>query len=161
MALCTFVKRPVVMRKAFSIAELMIVVAIIGILAALVVPLVQNEATEAKISAAKDNLRILRSTIELYAAQHKGAPPGYADDDAAAAPQEECFRQQTTVRERYMRRMPENPFNNLSSIRMIANAEAFPAQATGQYGWIYQPAANTIRLDWPGQDAGGVAYFDY
>jgi prepilin-type N-terminal cleavage/methylation domain-containing protein len=150
------------MRKGFSLVELMIVACIIGILAALVLPFLQGEATEAKISAAKDNLRVIRSTIELYAAQHKGVAPGYDGDDAAAGmPQEEYFRVQTTVRERYMRTMPENPFNNLSTIRMIADSEPFPSQPAGEYGWIYQPATGTIRLDWPGQDTGGIRYFDY
>jgi general secretion pathway protein G len=149
------------MRNAFSLVELMIVACIIGILAALVLPFLQGEATEAKISAAKDNLRVLRSTIELYAAQHRGAAPGYPNDDAGTTPQEEDFRVQTTVRERYMRSMPQNPFNNLTTIQMVANNEAFPAGPTGEYGWIYQPATGTIRLDWPGQDTGGVPYFDY
>lgn len=149
------------MRKGFSLVELMIVACIIGILAALVVPFLQGEATEAKISAAKDNLHVLRSTIELYAAQHKGVAPGYPNDVAGTTPQEECFRLQTTVQESYMRKMPENPFNNLSTIWMIADNGAFPAGATGQYGWIYQPATGIIRLDWPGQDSKGVLYSEY
>ena len=150
-----------VIRKAFTIAELVIVACIIGILAALVLPFLQGQATEAKTAAARDNLRVLRSTIELYAAQHKGVAPGYENDNASTVPQEDCFRRQTTIQERYMRSMPENPFNNLSTIRMIANDEDFPADPTGQYGWIYQPATSTIRLDWPGRDTGNFRYFDY
>jgi general secretion pathway protein G len=149
------------MKNAFTIAELMIVVCVIGILAALVIPMVQNQATEAKIAAARDNLRILRGVVELYAAQHRGVAPGYENDESGTTPQWECFRDQTIVQERYMRKMPENPFNNLATIRMIANGEAFPAEATGEYGWIYQPATGTVRLDWPGEDDGGVRYFDY
>lgn len=148
------------MRKGLSVVELVIVACIIGILAALVVPLVQNQATEAKTAAAKDNLRILRSTIELYAANHRGVPPGYEDDNRSGALDEAFFREQTVVNESYMRRVPENPFNNRSTIRMIGNNESFPTEATGEYGWIYQPATQTIRLDWPGTDEGGVRYFD-
>ncbi len=149
------------MRKAFTIAELVIIVCIIGILAALVMPLFKSEATEAKVAAAKDNLRVLRGTIELYGAQHKGATPGYENDDTSTAPSEDRFTQQTTVVERYMRKIPENPFNNLNTLRMIGNNEAFPATATGAYGWIYQASTGTIRLDWPGSDDKGTAYIDY
>ena len=149
------------MRKAFTIAELVIVVCIIGILAAIVIPLFQNQSSMARGAAAKDNLRVLRSAIELYAAQHKGVAPGYENNIAGGALDQEYFRQQTTVTEHYMPSFPANPFNNLRTIRMIADGAAFPTTATGAYGWIYQAATNTIRLDWPGTDDKGVAYIDY
>jgi tetratricopeptide (TPR) repeat protein/type II secretory pathway pseudopilin PulG/MFS family permease len=151
-------RKLLVMKKAFSIAELVIVACIIGILAALAMPFFQNEATGAKVATARDNLR---SAIELYAAQHKGAAPGYENDNTSTVPREDCFRQQTIITERYMRKMPENPFNNLSTMQIVANNEVFPSAATGQYGWIYQAATSTIRLDWPGLDTTGIAYFDY
>jgi prepilin-type N-terminal cleavage/methylation domain-containing protein len=149
------------MRKGFTIAELVIVVCIIGILAAIVIPLFQNQASMARGAAAKDNLRVLRSAIELYAAQHKGVAPGYENNIAGGALDQEYFRQQTTVTEHYMPKLPENSFNNLSTIRMIADGAAFPTTATGTYGWTYQAATGMIRLDWPGADDKGVAYIDY
>ena len=149
------------MKSAFSIAELVIVVCIIGILAAIVVPLFQNNATEAKVATAKDNLRVLRGVIELYAVNHKDTPPGYPDNDTSVQPTSVNFCQQVTVDETYMRGMPRNPFNNLSTMQVLGNNEAFPAEATGNFGWIYQPASRTVRLDWPGQDDKGVKYFDY
>lgn len=149
------------MRRAFSLVELMIVAAIIGILAALVVPHVQNHATTAKKSAARDNLHLLRSAIELYAARHGDVAPGYENDNLGSIPQERHFRVQITVKEAYMRKVPVNPFNNLNTILMIGNAAAFPSEATGAYGWVYQPATKTIRLDWPGTDSDGITYFAY
>lgn len=148
------------MRSGLSVVELVIVACIMGILAALVVPLVQDQATEAKTAAAKDNLRMLRSTIELYAARHAGVAPGYEGNRRTGALDEDFFRDQTVVQENYMRRIPENPFNNLHTILMIGNGEPFPSEATGDYGWVYQPATQTIRLDWPGTDGGDVRYFD-
>jgi general secretion pathway protein G len=58
------------MKRGFSLVELMIVVAVLGIMAAIVVPQFQSHSIEAKIAVAKDNLRILRSAIDLYTAQH-------------------------------------------------------------------------------------------
>ncbi len=149
------------MRRAFSIAELVIVVCIIGILAAIVLPAFQNNATEAKIATAKDNLRILRGVVELYAVNHKDVPPGYPGDDPSGEPTSETFIQQTTVDETYLRRIPQNPFNNLNTINVLGNGEALPTQATGDFGWIYKPSARIVRLDWPGQDDKAMRYFDY
>ncbi len=149
------------MRKAFSIAELMIVVAIIGILAALAMPFFSNQTTQAKASAAKYNLRMLRGAIEYYAIRHEGVVPGYAMDDASGVAGEAIFREQVVAPDASLRRMPQNPFNNLDTMLVLQNNEAFPAQPTGNYGWIYQPATKTIRLDWPGADEKGMRYFDY
>ena len=67
------------MKKAFTLAEILIVVAILGILASLVIPTFQTHAAEAKEAAAKDNLRILRTAIERYAAEHNGQFPDGID----------------------------------------------------------------------------------
>lgn len=147
--------------QAFSIVELIIVVAVLGILAAIVLPQFQSHVTQAKEVAAKDNLRILRSAIELYTAKHTGVAPGYKDNDPTAAPSSDYFRRQTTLDSHYFVKVPQNPFNRLDTIRMIGNSEAFPAEATGNSGWIYQPATETIRLDWPGVDDDGMRYCDY
>jgi type II secretory pathway pseudopilin PulG len=139
----------------------MIVVAIIGILAALAIPLFSNQTTEARESAAKYNLRMLRAAIEYYAIRHEGVAPGYAMDDDSGVAGEAIFREQLVTPDSALRRMPQNPFNNLGTMLVLQNNEAFPAEATGAYGWIYQPATKTICLDWPGTDEKGVRYFDY
>jgi len=73
-------------RRGLSVAELMIVVAVLGIMAAIVVPQFQSYSTQAKKAVAKDGLRMLRSAIELYTAQHSGIPPGYENDDPSTVP---------------------------------------------------------------------------
>lgn len=149
------------MQKAFSLVELMIVTAIIGILAALCMPYLHNHAAQAKEAAAKDNLRVLRDAIEFYAVRHSDIPPGYPGRDRTAAPTEDSLRLQLTVEANCLRKIPVNPFNNLGTVRMIRNGDAFPSEGTGGYGWIYQPATRNIRLDWPGQDSSGVSYLSY
>jgi type II secretory pathway pseudopilin PulG len=149
------------MGKAFSIAELVIVAAVIGILAALVMPSLHNHAMEAKEAAAREDLQLLRGAIELYAARHAGVPPGYEGNKLNGVPTAERFQSQTTVEDRCLLLIPENPFNNLNRVRIVGNEEAFPTEATGHDGWIYQPATKTIRVDWPGSDNHGDRYFDY
>jgi type II secretory pathway pseudopilin PulG len=149
------------MRKAFSIAELVIVAAIIGILAALLVPSMHSHAVGAKEAAAREDLQLLRGAIELYAARHGGTPPGYEGTNQSSEPTAELFESQMTVQDRCLLQIPENPFNNLSRVRIIANEGTFPAVATGHDGWIYQPATKNIRVDWPGTDSRGIRCLDY
>ena len=87
--------------------------------------------------------------------------PGYEDNSPGGALASEYFLDQTITQGRYLRRMPANPFNNSTTLVMIANGASFPTEATGDYGWVYQPATQTVRLDWPGADDGGVPYFEY
>jgi general secretion pathway protein G len=148
------------MKRGFSLVELMIVVAVLGILAAIVVPQFQQHATQAREAVAKGNLRILRGAIELYTARHGGIPPGYKDNKPQTPPSDSDFYQQL-IEGRYLSEMPENPFNKRQDIRMIANSEIFPQNPTGQFGWIYQPATKTIKLDWPGTDKSGISYYEY
>ena len=166
------------MKKAFSLVELMIVVAVLGILAAIIVPQFQTQATEAKEATAKSNLRTLRGAIELYTVQHNGIPPGYPNGDVTASPVEQIFIWQLTMASNksgqtanpgtagfdlgpYIKTFPKNPFNNIVLVKMVGNSEVFPAGATGVFGYIYQPATKTIRLNWPGSDREGMRYYDY
>ncbi len=54
------------LRKAFTLIELLIVVAIIGILAAIAVPNFLNAQTRAKISRCKSDLKALSMAEEMY-----------------------------------------------------------------------------------------------
>jgi prepilin-type N-terminal cleavage/methylation domain-containing protein len=151
------------MKKSFTLVEILIVVAILGILAAVTMPMVKDYTQQAKESAAKDNLRILRNAIELYAAQHENVPPGYANNNPSFTPVSVFFTTQLVTVEHYLSGIPVNPFNEKKTVKMIGNSEDFPVAPaeTDTYGWIYKPAAKTIRLNWDGTDSKGVAYFDY
>ena len=151
------------MKRAFTLVEILIVVALMGILAAIVLPTFQDHIQQARETAAKDNLRILRNTIELYAAQHNGVPPGYANDDTSNTPLSIFLTVQLADVGHYLSEFPENPFNRIRIVKMLGNSEDFPTAPveTSEYGWIYKPAAKTIRLNWEGKDSAGVAYFDY
>ena len=149
------------MKNGFSLVELMIVVAVLGILAAIIVPQFQEQSTRAKEAVAKDNLHTLRGAIELYTARNGGIPPGYQNNNPQNPPSELVFNQQLVTEGHYLSEMPENPFNKRQDIRMIANNETLPQNPTGQLGWFYQPATKTIRLDWPGSDKSGIPYYEY
>ena len=148
------------MKRAFTLVEVLIAVAILGILAAIVVPRLQGHITEARESAAKDNLRILRNAIERYAAQHNDVPPGYPSDNPDAPALFGAFYI-SMVRANYISEIPTNPLNDLRTVRVIFDSDPLPPAPTGEYGWIYKPATKRIRLDWPGTDKDGIRFYDY
>jgi len=58
------------MRRAFTLIELLIAVAIIGILAAIAVPNFLNAQTRAKVARAVSNMRTVSSALEAYYLDH-------------------------------------------------------------------------------------------
>jgi len=149
------------MKKAFTLVEILIVVTIIGILAAVVVPIFQDNVTKAREAAIKDTLRVLRNAIELYAVQHNDVPPGYYNDDPTQSPGWTTFWAQMVRDGKYIPELPENPFNESMTISVIPDGDALPAEATGAYGWIYKPENKDFRIDWPGTDSKGIRFYDY
>ncbi len=63
-------------KSGFTLVEILIVVVILGILAAIVIPQFTQASTEARNSSLASNLQTMRSQIELYKIQHLDALPG-------------------------------------------------------------------------------------
>jgi prepilin-type N-terminal cleavage/methylation domain-containing protein len=62
-------------QSAFTLIELLIVVAIIAILAAIAVPNFLEAQTRAKTSRVKNDLRVLATVLESYAVDNNAYPP--------------------------------------------------------------------------------------
>jgi general secretion pathway protein G len=61
-------------RKGFTLVELMIVVLILGALAAVAIPRIMGGAVAAKANGCKTNIDLLNSQIELYYANNSAWP---------------------------------------------------------------------------------------
>ena|SRR5437588_2471849 len=62
-------------RRGFTLIEILIVVIILGILAAIVIPQFTNASTQAKQSSLASTVQTLRSQIALYRLQHGDTLP--------------------------------------------------------------------------------------
>src|SRR5579863_2911639 len=65
-------------RRGFTLIEILIVVIILGILAAIVIPQFSNASTSAKTSAVVSTAQSLRSQVALYKLQHNDTLPAQA-----------------------------------------------------------------------------------
>ncbi len=164
--------------KAFTLVEILIVVVILGILAAVVIPSVAHNTISAKDSALAVDLQLLRRVVLVYKSQHLEVGPGYPNGDNSVAPTEQDFIDQTTMssnmngqtaaigtpgfnRGPYLMKIPANPFNNLITVEILGNAQAFPANADDSHGWIYKPATSEVRADNAGTNSNGKRYYDF
>lgn len=165
------------MKKAFSLIELIIVAAVLGILASIVIPQLQGHTTQARETAALDALAMLRTQIEMYKIQHGGAAPGYTVGPLGLMPSNNLVAQlenTTTVRGGvsssktpstaypcgpYVTSFPKNPFNGKSDVTYLASGAAFTAD--DKTGWLYQRETADIRLNKTDSDNSGKAYVEY
>lgn len=128
--------------KGFTLVEILIVVVILGILAAIVVPQFTNAANEARGGNVSTQVSTIESQLELWAARNNGVYPdlvtdGFGDADTA----------DTMVGENYLKEIPVNPFTNSSS---VVASTAFDTDASvfeiadSTDGWAYDRATGNI-----------------
>jgi general secretion pathway protein G len=135
-------------RKGFTLVEILIVVIILGILAAIVIPQFTEASNDARESALASDLQTLRSQVELYKIQHLDTPPG-AGEGGVVDPGDfvTCLTTKTDKQGAaggnlgpYLQKMPSNPFADAATANTVSvedNYTAAAAAADGSTGWIF------------------------
>ena len=135
-------------KSGFTLVEILIVVIILGILAAIVIPQFTNASQDARESALLSQLQTLRSQIELYKLQHMDKLPNLVGASPA------CWTQLTTKTDSsgaasaapkafgpYMQSAPSNPINGLSN---VVDGNTALAAATSDCGFIFDYATTGV-----------------
>ena len=157
----------------FTLVEILIVVVILGILAAIIVPNMSNAGMVARENMLRENLRLLRTQINVYRAQHWDVSPGYPGGDETQPPTQSVFIEQMTHATDatgdtsavnkpfgpYLRRIPENPVNGSSGVEIVNGA--LPAVGDDSGGWIFRPDIVIFKADTAKDDSKGQPYYEY
>ncbi|MEO0474752.1 MAG: prepilin-type N-terminal cleavage/methylation domain-containing protein [Planctomycetota bacterium] len=141
-------------RKGFTLVEILIVVVILGILAAIVIPQFTNASEAAKASSVLSQLQTLRSQVELYKNQHNNEYPtsdgtltgtwdwtkmtSKTDIDGAVG-----TTAGTHIYGPYMQQAPKNPFV------VTASTTEFGTATDGTDGWVVNTTTGVIRAAVP------------
>jgi len=148
-----------VAKQGFTLVEILIVVIILGILAAIVIPQFTEASSEARVSNLMTNLQTIRSQLLLYKTQHLECYPAdgegeghdefedemcsYSDEtgDTSATPDSDHPYGP------YLTSIPVNPISNDNTVRVVNNAAtAFSAPETDG-GWYFNAATGEFRAD--------------
>ena len=108
----------------FTLVEILIVVIILGILAAIVIPQFTNASNDARNSSVASTLQTLRGQIELFKIQHADVPPAATALAVVLAgktnTQDTTQAVATGTLGPYVQSFPTNPANGWSTVTQTA-----------------------------------------
>jgi len=163
-------------QSGFTLVEILIVVVILGILAAIVIPQFTEASTEAKTSSLVTDLQAMRSQIELFKAQHNDNLPGVGPIGTftGAATFIQCMTEKTDIFGNpylltdtvsatggalygpYLMKIPTNQFVDSDVVTCNPNGGAVPAvDISGNQGWYFDEDTGKI---WATSDAVHLTY---
>jgi general secretion pathway protein G len=124
--------------RAFTLVEILIVVVILGILAAVVVPQFAGATSDAQRGAIADQLKKLRSAIAVY---YVRAGNVYPNITAGGDPS--CWGE-IGPGTSYMRSAPSNVWVGGANAKVIVVANTPDTAYQTTHGWIWDPTTGTL-----------------
>ncbi len=144
-------------KSGFTLVEILIVVVILGILAAIVIPQFTDASTEAKTSSLCSDLQTVRSQIQLYKIQHNDNLPGVTATGhatnatfvtALTGMTDQAGMVQTTagtgVFGPYLQKIPSNPFVTTNTNVVETGADT---PGGGDNGWYFNTTSGAFNAD--------------
>lgn len=126
-------------RGGFSLVELVVVVLIMGIIAAVAAPKMFNTTSDAKNNSAKQSLAVLRNAVELYKANNGSYPPG-----ATLA---------TALKPYLKGPFPSCPVGNTNANVFVSTADPIVVGGANE-GWAYNETTGEVVVN----HASGIAW---
>ena len=122
-------------QSAFTLIELLIVVVILGIIAAIVVPQFSIATDDARLSTLRTNLATVRSQLQLYKLEHQdNFPTDNTTFEAQLTAKTDAAGAAGTDYGPYLMMIPENPF---TGTRDIKAAKVVDAGGANKAAWYY------------------------
>ena len=149
-------------RSGFTLVEILIVVIILGILAAIIIPQFTDASSEARESTLTSNLQILRSQIGLYKIQHRDTYPdstSTATFETALTTRTDEFGAASVAADAlgpYMQKIPANPFSDTADPLFGFDG----AVAAGGSHWDFDTTTGAITANDGGTSPDGTAHSD-
>jgi general secretion pathway protein G len=144
-------------KKGFTLVEILIVVIILGILAAIVIPQFTEASSEARVSNLMTNLQTIRSQLLLYKTQHL---EHYPTNDATGHTFEEQMTQFSDVTGDvsaapsssfpygpYLQSVPANPISGSNAVVVEDDAATGFAAPAADAGWWFNSATGEFRAN--------------
>ena len=120
---------------AFTLVEILVVVVILGILAAIVVPQYSRATTDAKMQATIDQLVKLRQAVSVYYVRNGARFPTVSAGDGSWG---------EIIGDGYFKYAPVNMHVGGDNATVISIGNAPDSSPTTSYGWIYNPNTGDV-----------------
>ncbi|WP_217475539.1 type II secretion system major pseudopilin GspG [Stutzerimonas stutzeri] len=99
-------------QRGFTLIEIMVVVVILGILAALVVPQVMNRPDQAKVTVAKGDIKAIGAALDMYKLDNYSYPSTQQGLEALVEKPSGNPQPKNWNRDGYLKRLPKDPWGN-------------------------------------------------